>query len=222
MITSKYPSSEVLKHISPKTSPAPERAVPRNAAPSSSTSRALLPAAFDVPFTSMSLMSLNPVPSTRATRLQKAPQSYDEAHECRGMLRTLSVSRDRPLKAGKQYTSRRAEVAGEWRISFNSAAKCAFCATRTPAGRSRAARRRSQGARRRPRPVPCRLPAAEHSEATRCTQAAPGSACGACARLSAHAQAFPAPRRVGAGRGGAPTGPFPPSAWPARLPPRRR
>ena len=75
-MTSRYPSRDVLKQISPNTSPAAAHDVPRNTAPSSSTSAAGAPAGFDVPSMSFSLISLK-LPSFRvgSTRVQKSAPS---------------------------------------------------------------------------------------------------------------------------------------------------
>ena len=60
VITSRYPSRDVLKQISPKVSPAAPQLVPEKHVPSSSISSAGTGAGFVVPRRSLSEISLTP------------------------------------------------------------------------------------------------------------------------------------------------------------------
>ena len=62
VITSRYPSKEVLKHISPNTSPAAPHALPWNVVPSSSTNNAGCVTGFEVFASNFSEAVLNVVP----------------------------------------------------------------------------------------------------------------------------------------------------------------
>ena len=81
VITSRYPSSEVLKQISPNTSPSAAHAVPRNAVPSSSTSSAGRVGGFEVPAKSLSLILLKPPSFPDRSRHANAPRFRCEARE---------------------------------------------------------------------------------------------------------------------------------------------